>query len=128
MNNPEKSRETDALLNAVLADCEWEAVRSSLKREGVAAMVVASRRRVRVRSALTACAALLLATTAGWLSSLVRWQTAPVASQPGLPPASEQRFVSEAEMLAMFPSHSCVIAEVDGERRLVFFDASKAEE
>jgi hypothetical protein len=31
-------------------------------------------------------------------------------------------------MLAMFPAGSCVVAEINGQKELVFFDAKKAEE
>jgi hypothetical protein len=41
-------------------------------------------------------------------------------------PANQAVFISENEMLAMFPPGSCVVAEVNGRKELVFFNAEAA--
>ncbi len=38
------------------------------------------------------------------------------------PPLAPPRHISEAEMLALFPKGSCLIAEINGQEQLVFFD------
>ena len=128
MKNSERMQESAALVDAVLADRDWGFLQSRVRREAVAALAMATHRRAQVRRTMLSSMVVLLAACAGWLSSVLRKQPLPVASPGGLSRATEQRFVSEKEMLAMFPSHSCVIAEVDGEKQLVFFDAKKAKE
>jgi hypothetical protein len=65
------------------------------------------------------------------------WGLAPAPTNPGPvartsgPPSSraaKAQFISEEEMLAMFPPGSCVVAEINGQKELVFFDATKARE
>ena len=126
-NVPESN---DVLLNVVLADEAWHAVNSSLKREALA-VIGAQRRKQRLRlwTGGAACAALLLIGVGSWLRPTAP-SPAPVAQTSGQPaaPRAEVQFISEEEMLAMFPPGSCVVAEVNGRKELVFFDAKKAEE
>jgi hypothetical protein len=126
-NVPESN---DVLLNAVLADEAWQALNSSLKRQALAA-IGAHRRRQRLRlwTGGAACAALLLIGVGSWLRPTAPG-SAPIAQTSGQPAASrtEVQFISEEEMLAMFPPGSCVVAEINGRKELVFFDAKKAEE
>lgn len=130
MKNVRESNDDDALLNAVLADDGWHALNSSLKREALAAIGEARRRRCWwLWTGRVACAAVLL-TWAGWWLLLPAPSPAPVARRSGQPasPGAGAQFISEEEMLTMFPPGSCVVAEVNGEKELVFFDAKKAEE
>ena len=120
----------DMLLNAVLADEAWHALNSSLKREALAAIGAQRRRhRLQLWTGGVACAALLLIGVGWWLRPAAP-SPAPVARTSGQPasPGAELQFISEEEMLAMFPPGSCVVAEVNGRKELVFFDAKKAEE
>ena len=130
MKNVFEPNDVDGLLNAVLADDDWRALNCSLKREALTAMV-AERRRRRLRLWLgqAACAAVLLVGAESWLRppAPVHALVARRSGQPASPGAGE-RFISEEQMLAMFPAGSCVVAEVNGEKELVFFDAKKAEE
>jgi hypothetical protein len=130
MKNVRESNEVDVLLNAVLADEDWQELNLSLKHEALAAIGAQRRRRyLRRWTGRVACAALLLA-GAGWWWRPTAPDPAPVARISGQPasPGAGVQFISEEEMLAMFPPGSCVVAEVNGEKELVFFDAKKAEE
>jgi len=130
MKNVRKPNDLEALLNAVLADDDWQALNGTLKREALAAFGV-ERRRPRLRRSLehAACMATLLAWVGWWLCSAIPGP-APIAQKPGRIGLSAvgKPFISEEQMLAMFPAGSCVVAEIDGQKELVFFDAKKAEE
>jgi hypothetical protein len=43
---------------------------------------------------------------------------------PGPPPAQPEKsiYLTDGELLALFPEGSCFLAEVDGKKKLVFFD------
>ena len=122
--------ETDGLLNAVLADDDWRALNSSLKRDALAAVGAARRtRHWRRRLGQAACAAMVLVAASWWLRSAPPGHAplTAMSAQPASPGAGDP-FISEAEMLAMFPAGSCVVAEVNGRKELVFFDPKKAHE
>jgi hypothetical protein len=130
MKNDCEPNDVDGLLNALLADDDWHALNGSLKREALAVMGAAKRRRrLRLWFGQAACVAALLVGAAWWLRPPTPG-TAPVAETSGQPGSAraEEQFISEEEMVAMFPTGSCVVAEVNGQKTLVFFDAKKAEE
>jgi len=60
----------------------------------------------------------------GWLLRLL----IPGRSPERQARSTQTQFISEEEMLALFPPGSCVVAEVNGQKELVFFDAIKARE
>lgn len=130
MKNVRDPNGVDGLLEAVLADDDWQALNSSLKREALVA-IGAARRRRRLRHWIgrTACAVVLLAGAGWWLLPLASVRP-PVSATSGYAASSGTRvpFISEDEMLAMFPAGSCVVAEVNGRKELVFFDAQRAAE
>lgn len=114
----------------MLADDDWHTLNCSLKREALAAIGAARQRRcLLLWMGQAACAALLLVGAGWWLRPPTRGDV-PVAATSGQlpPPHTEEHFISEKEMLAMFPAGSCVVAEVNGQKTLVFFDAKKAAE
>jgi len=130
MKTNREPNEIDGLLNAVLADDEWHALNRSLKREALTAVgATRRRRRLLIWMAQAACATGLLVGTGWWLLPPAPGH-GPVATISGqsTSPGTGKQFVSEEEMLAMFPAGSCVVAEVNGQKTLVFFDAKKAEE
>jgi hypothetical protein len=43
-------------------------------------------------------------------------------------PANLPQHITEAQMLALFPKGSCIIAEIDGQTQLIFFDHKIEEE
>jgi len=55
-------------------------------------------------------------------SNVPRTEAASRPQKDGLP------YVTEEEMLAMFPKGSCVVAEVNGQKELVFLDQRSARE
>jgi hypothetical protein len=139
MNNQEKrfALDTDRLLDAVLADQDWHALDGRLKGLALATMEAATHRRRRQARVARACGAVaLLAGAAAWSFTAVSHRipmTAVSVPAPGPVAVSERSFpsdsgtfISESEMLALFPPGSCVVAEVDGRKELVFFDAQKA--
>lgn len=130
MKNNREPNDVDGLLNALLADDDWHALNSSLKHEAVAAMgMIRRRRRLRLWLGQAACAAMLLAGAAWWLRPSAP-DGVPLAETFGQPVSAktEDKFISEEEMLAAFPAGSCVVAEINGQKTLVFFDAKQAEE
>jgi hypothetical protein len=130
MKSPSKSNKADALLDVVLADAPWQTLNSSLRCEALAALGVRRRkRRMRFWLGQAACAAAILLAAAWWLAPTP--PNAGRAARKSGPPVlrdPKTQFISEEEMLAMFPPGSCVVAEVNGQKELVFFDAIKARE
>jgi len=130
MKSDLEPNEIDGLLKLVLADDDWRALNGSLKREALAAMGAARRRRrLRLWLGQAACVVTLLVGAAWWLRPPAPGR-APVAVTSGQPASAraEAQFIGEEEMLAMFPAGSCVVAEVNGQKTLVFFDSKQAEE
>lgn len=128
MKTDREPNDVGRLLNAVLADDDWRALNCSLKRVALTAIGTASRRRrLRLWTGQLACATLLLVGAGWWLRPRT---DVPVAELSRRPASSrpERRFISEEELVAMFPAGSCVVAEVNGHKTLVFFDAKKAKE
>jgi len=130
MKKDREPNDVDGLLNAVLTDDDWRALNFSLRREALAA-VGAARRRRRLLLCLgqVACAAALLIGAGRWLLPATPGNVpVPETSGRSVSARTEGPFISEEEMLAMFPPGSCVVAEVNGQKTLLFFDAKKAEE
>jgi hypothetical protein len=130
MKSSRKPNDVDGLLDAVLVDAEWQSLDRVLQSDAVAVLgTVRRRRRLRLAMAqVTSVAAVLLVAVWG-LHSLgqSRRAAAGVSAQP-VRSALDEVLISEDQMLAMFPPGSCAIAEVDGKKELVFFDAQKAHE
>ncbi len=123
--NPDPDGE-DALLEAVLRDDSWQAASAAGKAEALG--VFQARQRVRRwtrRGGGLAALAVVAACAAHWLSGPAapsgRW-LAMGRSAP--PPARPEKsiYLTDAGLLALFPQGSCFLAEVDGKKKLVFFD------
>src|SRR2546421_12369894 len=130
MKNLLESNGDDLLLNAVFTDDDWHALNSSLKRQALAAIGSARRkRRARLCLGRVACAVALLVGVVWCLDAPapIPQRAARSSAQPVSPGIGDQ-FITEEQMLAMFPPHSCVVAEVNGQKELVFFDEKKAEQ
>lgn len=131
MRTDRESNEVDGLLKALLADDDWHALNGSLKREALAVVGVTRRwRRLRNVLGQAACAAMLLVGTAWWWLGSSAPEGVPLAETSGqsMSAGLKGKLISEEEMLATFPAGSCVVAEINGEKTLVFFDAKQAEE
>jgi len=123
-----RDEDDNGLLNAVLADDNWHALNGGLKQQALAAMAQARRRRhLRVQIGQAALVVMLLGSLAWWFHHPASRTIATVATPDSPRPTTHQdRFISEEEMLALFPAGSCVVAEIDGRKELVFFDAEAA--
>jgi hypothetical protein len=129
MKHDREPTNVDELLNAVLFDDEWHALNGSLKHEALAAIGKARRRRrFGVWLGQAACAAALLTGAGRWLRPPTHVNASVAKTSVKPVPAGTQQFISEEETLAMFPRGSCLMAEVNGQKTLVFFDAKKAAE
>jgi len=125
--NPDPENQ-DALLEAVLRDDGWQAANAAGK--AAALRVFQTRQRVR-RLARWGGGAAALAVVA---VCATHWLAGPVAEsprrlaviQPQNPPAQPEKskYLTDGELIALFPPGSCFLAEVDGKKKLVFYDAS----
>ena len=123
-----RDEDDSGLLNAVLADDDWHALNGGLKQQALAAMAQERRRRrLRVQIGQAALVVILLGSLAWWFHQPDSRAIATVSAPDSPRPTTHQdRFISEEEMLALFPPGSCVVAEIDGRKELVFFDAEAA--
>ena len=117
------SDNNEDLLDAVLGDDQWQAT-SEATRRAVSDSLRSRRRQRRIgqwTSGVVAAACLV----AGVLS-LVRpggKTAAPVAAIQNVPvPSAKSKTLSREELVALFPKGSCIIAEINGRTKLVFFD------
>ena len=130
--NPENIK----LLNAALADETWHSFQSTLRTQTSVALRSNLRRRLLISYTLQ-LAALILVIAAAWSAfsprsrSLSSGQNQPQlqASSPRSAPTSSapgSGYITQDQMLAMFPKDSCVLAEINGQPELVFFDPAHA--
>lgn len=124
MNSNLEPAKENTLLDAVLRDEEWQATSAVLKTGALAAFRQRQRRRRLTRtvaSALVLCAALVAASHWRGRHGATSLQ---VASSRSAPPkeAGAIRYLTDGELLALFPKGSCVLAEIDGRKELVFLD------
>jgi hypothetical protein len=147
---PDPNRE-DALLDAVLGGESWAEVNAAAKHAALAEFHARQRRRRLQFWAMAAAACAVLAGGAVWLRPRVAPNKSLQAAVPPSPPSvsSEQisavttrkspvsaqadpanlpQHITEAQMLALFPKGSCIIAEIDGQTQLIFFDHKIEEE
>lgn len=124
MNSNLDPERENALLDAVLRDEAWQGTNAALKIDAL----VAFRRRQRLRR-LTRVAATVLVLCA-LLALALRWSRPPAATpspvvtrrSPSPKTAEAVRYLTDEELLALFPGGSCVLAEIDGRKELVFLD------
>ena len=94
------------------------------------------KRRFRLWLGQAACTAALFAAVVWWLDLLPQpsrpgqTNAAAARQKPETPRASvtATHFISEQEMLALFPAGSCVVAEINGQKEFVILDPQIAEE
>jgi hypothetical protein len=118
------------LATLALMDDAWDACDARLRSEGLAALRTAKRNR-NVRVLAGQISALLIVFATVW------WNTSPGSrfspgydsapgTQPQNSPLASSHYITEKQMLEMFPKGSCVLAEVNGQMELVFLDAERA--
>jgi hypothetical protein len=121
--NPDPERD-DALLDAVLGDEGWQASSAAFKAEALGTFRTRQRQRRLTRWA--ACAAVVAVAGAGamhWLGGPAPKPQEVAVIRPEPPKvAARPRYLSDAELLASFPAGSCFLAEVDGQKELIFLD------
>jgi len=116
--NPDPHEE-DALLEAVLRDDSWQAANATAKQEALGVFQARQRLRRLTRWG-GAAAALAVAAAACWIISQPD-KTPPRAAGHMAGP-NPINYLTDDELLALFPPGSCFLAEVDGQKELVFFD------
>jgi hypothetical protein len=119
--DPNRRPDLGGLVDAVLADDSWRDLSSDLRGRALATLAQARRRRhLRNR----------VGQAAWWFHSPASNRgRATLASNSAAPTAAaDDRFITESQMLAMFPPGSCVVAEVDGLKQLVFLDPQVAQD
>ncbi len=129
MKNAPDSEE-NILLNAALADDEWQTLSASLKHRSLQAFRGRRRLRRSLRGGLAAAAVLLAAAVAIWQTRHPApapatphpVAAAPVQPTPGIP------HMTDEQLLALFPKGSCAIVEIEGRKQLIFFDQKQADQ
>jgi hypothetical protein len=124
-----ESPSLDRLIDAVLADDDWHALKANLHTQALGALAAARRKRQRRSRLLQGVVGAMLLAAFGWtLTSPVSFRSPAIRSTtlsagPGPAPVpAASSYISEAEMLAMFPAGSCVVAEIDGQKEVIFLD------
>jgi len=135
--NPDPDNE-DALLEAVLRDDAWHSANAAGK--AGALRIFQARQRVRRWTRWgggLAVLAVAAACAAHWLAGPVAEAPRRLALKPpGAPPVKPEATakaeesvkpkgtmnLTDDELIALFPPGSCFLAEVDGKKKLVFFD------
>ncbi len=122
--NPDPERE-HALLTAILNDEEWQTASAGLKAQALRLFRAHQRqRRLLAFGGYAAAVMVLIGGVALWGE---RWFSGAQRrlARPAPKPASQlagQPFLTDAQLLAAFPKGSCVIAEIDGRKELIFLD------
>src|SRR5688572_14736900 len=123
------SKPEEKIFDAVFADESWQALNARCGELGISALRTRKRKRFIGLCSPILVGLVVVCSNGWWLRSkpttaAIAPATAPVtASAPVTLPS-----ITEEEMLALFPAGSCVVAEVDGHRQLVFFDPLVAKE
>lgn len=122
MNRNRDPEEENALVDELLRDEIWESASAAFKAEALRAF----RGRTVVRRLtrlIGSAAALAFVAVCGiyWLRPVVTKQQLTKANRP-VPIATAKHELSDEALLAFFPAGSCFIAEIDGQKELVFLD------
>src|SRR5438552_14647823 len=132
MNNRFEKEGRGNLIHRALADESWSAFDARLRSDARQAFSAAKRRRRLGYLTAQAAAILLTACVLTWtLASHPRRSTATALAAAAIaeePSASLANVITEQQMLAMFPPGSCLVAEINGEKQLVFLDPTLARE
>ena len=129
MNNIPEPTESNFLIDRALADESWSVFDLGLRNHALHSFKTAKRRRRARRLAIQICCPLMVVTAAALLS----FRQHPsfrreVVSNPPKPaaPVTLRSVITEQQLLEMFPPGSCLLAEVNGQKQLVFLDPELA--
>ena len=116
-------REEDALLAAVLGDENWQAASASLKTRAMAKYQrhQSLHKITRWTSAL-AMMVVAIGLAAQWSAKWSARQISSGTEKKAVPVESRPQDLTDDQLLAAFPEGSCFLAEVEGKKRLIFFD------
>ena len=130
-----KRTEQSTLLNAILADEIWDLHNAQVQTEALAAVRSGKKRRTRMIISARLAAITVILATLWWTFRGALGHSNPTAVYRNT--ASVQRsaakmqpaagYVTEDQMLAMFPSGSCVVAEVNGQTRLIVLEETRTQ-
>ena len=116
------------LVDKLLADEAWQEASAQIKARGLSALRVRKIQR-RVTGVAAVCAVFALAGLSAWLmihKPAVIQQAK--ASEIRQAPASTPKHINDEELLAFFKDRSCVLAEINGKKELVFLDEEPAQD
>src|SRR5436305_7447197 len=125
-----KSFDDLKLLNAALADENWESCNARLRNEGLATLRSAKRMRQRLATAGQIAATVTVIAALWWGSHRISIRNrdlqfarneSPKVAMKGLQDKAGT-YITEEQMLEMLPKGSCVLAEINGQRQLVIFE------
>jgi hypothetical protein len=147
MRTENKHPQDDPLLDAVLGDDAWAEISAATKSAALAGLQARRRRRQTMFWLGQAAVIVLTAGTISWLGLRVSPKSAPdlaketraiparpsnltaavapahsTPSHSASPPSSLPAYISEAELVALFPKGSCEVVEINGAKQLVFYD------
>jgi|SRR5215472_17244422 len=130
MNNLFERPDEDAFIRTALSDETWQAFYSELRNKAVGRFGSANRRR-RARKLAVQCFAFGIIAAAGLYLAFPRpnapnVRSASTSIERATPPLPRS-VITEQQMLDMFPPGSCLLAEVNGQKQLVFLDPPLAE-
>jgi hypothetical protein len=127
------------LLDALLADETWDTCSGQVHHNGLAALRATKKSRGRHTTAVqmiaviavfSAAATVLIQPERGWLSRSSVESAGPSPQQATPAPlqstTAQISYITEDQMVAMFPEGSCVLAEIDGHKQLVVLDETGA--
>jgi hypothetical protein len=115
----------DALLEAVLRDESWQADDANFKQKAMGVFHARQRRRrvTRWAAGLSAAALLALLALHPAPKSIPPARQASIDKREPAKPKAAINYMTDAELLAAFPPGSCMIAEVNGQKKFFFPNA-----
>jgi DNA polymerase III alpha subunit (gram-positive type) len=121
-----KTNDDLKLLDAVLADDDWNSCSTQIQQAGLTSLRARKKARARLEFGTHVGLSIFAAVVCVWTfvgrdndikREMVAISNASVAQSA---PSPDSHYITEEQMLKMFPEGSCLVAEVNGEKQLVF--------
>jgi hypothetical protein len=126
MNNA-PDPEDDLLLDAALADDDWQSLSATLKRQSLQTFRMRHVLRRSFRAGVALTTLLAITVIARRMERPSPSEVPPPAVAAALPaPAIPE--ITDEQLLAQFPKGTCAIAEINGRKQLIFFDQKQADQ